>query len=119
MLSPPREAWRGAARREFCRRETASANSPEAAANIAPFAVTMVFIGLLQSLAFWVLASRWLKTSLLYGALGLAYWLVLFNVGKTPAALLHAMPLASVTAFIILFAAWLSGMRRHRVLKTD
>ena len=31
--------------------------SPEAAANIAPFAVTMVFVGLLQALSFWVLAA--------------------------------------------------------------
>jgi hypothetical protein len=89
-------------------------NTPEAAASIAPFAVTMVFVGLLQSLAFWVLASRWLKTSILYGALGLGYWLVLLNVGKTPAALLHAMPITSAFAFVVLFIAWLNAMRQHR-----
>ena len=63
-------------------------DTPEAAANILPFAVTMVFVGLLQSLAFWVLASRWLKTSLLYGALGLGYWLVLLFAGCVH----HAQP---------------------------
>lgn len=93
--------------------------TPEAAANIAPLAVTMVFVGLLQSLAFWALASRWLKTSLLFGALGLGYWLTLFYFGKTPAALLHAMPITAATAFVILFIAWCTGMRRHRVLKAD
>ncbi len=88
-------------------------NTPEAAANMVPFAVTMVFVGLLQSLAFWVLASRWLKTSLLYGALGISYWLVLLGVGTTPATLLHAMPLAAATAFAVLFIAWFKGMSKH------
>ncbi len=88
--------------------------SPEAAAFLSPFALTMVFVGLIQSLAFWVLASRWLKTSILYGALGIGYWFVLLKVGKTPMAMLHAMPVAAGIAFIVLFIAWLIGMRQHR-----
>lgn len=93
--------------------------SPEATAFISPFAVTMVFVGLLQSLAFWVLASRWLKTSLLYGALGVGYWLALLGFGKTPGALLHVMPIAAGIAFAVLFAVWLYNMRRQHSNKPD
>ena len=93
-------------------------NTPEAAANIAPFAVTMVFIGLLQSLAFWTLASRWLKTALLFGALGVSYWLVLLVVGKNPTALLHAMPVAAGTAFVIMLVAWFYEMRQQPTTAT-
>lgn len=88
-------------------------NTPEAAAMIGPFSVTMVFVGLLQSLAYWVLASRWAKISLLYGALGVTYSLALLALGKSPAALLHAMPVAAGAAFIVLFFAWFIAMRRH------
>jgi hypothetical protein len=88
-------------------------NTLEAATYVAPFAATMVFIGLLQSLAFWALASRWLKISILYGVLGAAYWLVLLMVGKTPEALLHAMPIAAGIAFAVMLAAWLLAMRRQ------
>ena len=93
--------------------------TPAAAAFLAPFALTMVFVGLLQSLAFWVLASRWLKTSLLYGALGAGYWLVLLALGKTPAALLHVMPLAAAAAFVVLFIVWLNVMRQTRAARAD
>lgn len=85
--------------------------SPEALAFIKPFAVTMVFVGLLQALAYWVLASRWLKTSLLYGALGVCYWIVLLLIGKTPALLLQTMTFATGAAFVIMLVAWLRGMR--------
>jgi hypothetical protein len=88
--------------------------TPEAAAMIGPFAATMVFVGLLQSLAYWVLASRWQKTALLYGGLGLAYWLALLVFGKTPTALLQTMSVAAGTAFIILFIIWFGIMRRHK-----
>ena len=88
-------------------------NTPEAATYVAPFAMTMVFIGLLQSLAFWALASRWLKISILHGVLGVAYWLVLLMVGKTPEALLHAMPIAAGSAFAVMLVAWLLAMRRR------
>ena len=59
-------------------------SSPEAEAMIGRLSVTMVFVGLLQALALWSLASRWLKISLSYGALGLAYWLTLLACGRTP-----------------------------------
>jgi len=73
-------------------------------------AVTMVFVGLLQALAMWALASRWVKIALLYGGLGLAYWLVLFGLGKSPAALLQVMPPAAGIAFAILCSIWLVAM---------
>jgi hypothetical protein len=88
--------------------------TPEAAAMVGQFAATMVFVGLLQSLAYWVLASRWQKTALLYGGLGLAYWLALLFFGKTPTALLHTMSTAAGIAFIILLIIWFSIMRRHK-----
>jgi hypothetical protein len=87
--------------------------SPEAAAMIGRLAVTMVLVGLLQSLALWSLASRWLKISLLYGALGIAYWLVLLTWGKTPEALLQAMPFTAGAACVIVFVAWWQTMCRH------
>jgi hypothetical protein len=88
--------------------------TPQAAEMVSPFAVTMVFVGLLQSLAYWALASRWQKTSLLYGGLGLAYWLALLVLGKTPAALLQTMFAAAGTAFVILFIVWFVILRRHK-----
>jgi hypothetical protein len=88
--------------------------SPEAEAMIARLSITMAFVGLLQSLAYWALASRWSKISLLYGALGLGYWLTLLAVGQTPAALLQTMPVAAGIAFGALFFIWLSAMRRHK-----
>jgi hypothetical protein len=88
--------------------------TPQAAEMVSPFAVTMVFVGLLQSLAYWALASRWQKTSLLYGGLGLAYWLALLVLGKTPAALLQTMFAAAGTAFAILFIVWFVILRRYK-----
>ena len=81
---------------------------------IAPLIVTMVFSGLLQGLAMWSLASRWLKISVLYGLLGLAYWLILFIAGKTPATLLRIMPVAGGIAFVGLFVVWFIILYRHR-----
>ena len=88
--------------------------TPQAAGMVSPFAVTMVFVGLLQLLAYWALASRWQKTSLLYGGLGLAYWLALLVLGKTPAALLQTMFTAAGTALAILFIVWFVILRRHK-----
>ncbi len=90
-------------------------NTPEAAEMISPFALSMVFVGLLQAIGTWALASHWIKISLLYGALGLAYWAALFIFGKTPTDLLHAMPIASGMAFAILFITWFAAMRKHRI----
>jgi hypothetical protein len=89
-------------------------NTPAAAAMIGPFAATMIFVGLLQAFALWALASRWLKISLLYGALGLGYWLTLLALGKSPAELLQTMPVAAGAAFVILFFVWLMAMRRQK-----
>jgi len=74
----------------------------------------MVFVGLLQALALWALASRWMKISLLYGALGLGYWLTLLFLGKRPAALLHVMPATAGVTFFILFFVWFAALRRHK-----
>jgi hypothetical protein len=87
--------------------------SPEAEAMIVRLSVTMVFVGLLQALALWSLASRWLKISLSYGALGLGYWLTLLAIGKTPADLLRVMPVAAGIAFGVLLLIWLATLRRH------
>jgi hypothetical protein len=91
-------------------------NTLEAADMIEPLATTMVFVGLLQALAIWALASRWLKIALLYGGLGLAYWLLLLCLGKSPADLLRLMPTAAGIAFGILFVFWMIAMRTG---KTD
>jgi hypothetical protein len=76
--------------------------------------VTMVFVGLLQAMGTWALASRWTRIALIYGALGIAYTALILIVGRTPAVLLHVMPLAAGTAFVILFVIWLVAMRRHK-----
>lgn len=93
--------------RSLCVKIILGRASPEAEAMIGRLALTMVFVGLLQSFAMWALASRWIKISLLYGVLGAAYWCLLLVAGKTPAALLHVMPVAAGIAFAIVFAAWL------------
>ena len=90
-------------------------NTPEAAAMIGQLAVTMVFVGLLQALAMWALASRWLKISLLYGVLGLGYWLTLLILGKSPADLLLVMPITAGVAFGVLFLVWLIALRTHKI----
>ena len=86
--------------------------TPEAAAMVGPFALTMVFVGTMQSLALWSLASRWFKSSLLYGGLGLAYWITLLHVGKSPTLLLQAMTIASGAALGALLVVWMVTMRR-------
>ena len=88
--------------------------TPEAAAMIGQFAMAMVFIGLLQVLAQWALASRWTKTAMLFGVLGIGYWLALLVVGNTPASLLHTMPVAAGVALGVLLVTWLIMMQRHR-----
>ena len=100
--------------RDFCVKLIMGRSAPEAEAMIARLAVTMVFVGLLQALALWALASRWMKISLLYGALGLGYWLTLLFLGKSPPALLHVMPATAGVAFFILFFVWFVALRRHK-----
>jgi hypothetical protein len=99
--------------RDFCVKLILG-SSPEAEAMIAQLAVTMVFVGLLQALAFWALASRWTKISLLYGVLGLGYWLTLLLLGKSPVDLLRVMPVTAGIAFFILFLVWFATLRRHK-----
>ena len=89
-------------------------NTPQAAGMIAPLSVTMIFVGLLQAVGTWALASRWLKISLLYGGLGVGYWLALLTLGKSPARLLQTMPVAAGIAFAILFYLWLVMMLGHK-----
>jgi O-antigen/teichoic acid export membrane protein len=88
----------------------AGSPAPESAALIGRLAVTMIFVGLLQSLGMWSLASRWFGVSLLYGALGLAYWLAMLWTGKSLVLLLKVMPIASGAAFAILFVFWLAAL---------
>lgn len=88
-------------------------DTPEAAMMIGPLAFTMIFVALLQALAMWALASRWIKIALLYGGLGLAYWITLLCLGKSPAELLSAMPIAAGISFGTLFFFWLGAMRRR------
>jgi len=94
-------------------------NTPEAVAMICQFSITMVFVGLLQALAFWALASRWLKIVLLYGGLGCTYWLTLLCLGKSPADLLRLMPAAAGIAFVILFVSWVMAMRKGNALSLE
>lgn len=88
--------------------------TPEAASMIQPFSITMAFFGMSQAMAMWALASRWIKICVLYGILGIGYWLVLFFFGKNANALVHTMPIASGVAFAVLFATWLISMKQHR-----
>jgi len=107
--------------RNFCVKLIFGRPAPEAAAMIAPLAMTMVFVGLLQALAMWALASRWLKIALLYGGLGLAYWITLLCLGKSPEDLLRVMPVTAGIAFGAVFLIWLVAMRGHKTetLKSD
>jgi hypothetical protein len=96
--------------RELCLKIMAR-NTPEVAAMVTPLAVTMVFVGLLQGLGVWALASRWTRVTLAYGAVGLAYWLGLLAWGTSRAALLRLMPIAAGAAFAAVFVLWLATMR--------
>jgi O-antigen/teichoic acid export membrane protein len=53
---------------------------PEASAMIPRLAMTMIFVGLIQALGMWALASHWLKVGFLYGVLGVVYWATLLGV---------------------------------------
>jgi hypothetical protein len=90
-------------------------NTPEAAGMIGQLSITMVFVGLLQALAMWSLASRWIKLSMLYGGLGIAYWITLLCLGKSPADLLRVMPVAAGVAFGAVFLIWLIAMLTHKI----
>jgi hypothetical protein len=98
--------------RGFCL-ELFNRNTPEARGMIGRLAITMVFVGLLQAIATWSLASCWTKTLLLYGALGVGYWTLILVAGKTPALLLDIMPFAAGFAFLVMFIAWIATMRQQ------
>jgi hypothetical protein len=85
--------------------------TPESAAMLVPLAITMAFVGLMQALATWSLASRWFKLSVLYGITGLTYWLVLLHWGKSPAEMLRLMPPIAGSAFALLLVSWLITMK--------
>jgi O-antigen/teichoic acid export membrane protein len=87
-------------------------NTPAANAMITPLVWTMVSVGLIQAFAWWALASRWLKLALLYGALGLSYWLTLMLMGNTPDNLLRIMPGAAALAMALLFTGWFLTLRK-------
>lgn len=89
-------------------------DTPEACEMIQYLVVSMVFVGLLQAVGTWALASRWSRISLTYGALGLGYTALIMTRGNTPARLLHIMPVATAVAFVILFVVWFTAMRRHK-----
>ena len=59
---------------------------PEASAMIPRLATTMIFVGLIQALGMWALASNWSKMGLLYGTIGVAYWVALLRVAHQAAA---------------------------------
>jgi len=92
--------------------------TPEAAAMVSRLAVTMAFVGMLQAVGMWALASRWLKVALLYGASGLGYWLVLLAWGRSPSVMLQLMPAAAAAAFGLVFVSWLAAMRSSHPRKT-
>lgn len=98
--------------RDFCVRIVRGGESPEAAAMIAPLALTMVFGGLLQALGMWALASRWLKLAGLYGVLGLGYWITLLSFGTTPQNLLRLMPVISGAAVGVVLVFWIGAMKQ-------
>jgi O-antigen/teichoic acid export membrane protein len=96
---------------------------PEASAMIGPLAITMIFVGLIQALGMWALASHWLRMGVLFGGLGLGYWGVLLGVARqsassaghiAPSVLLKLMPTASGIGFVVMLIAWLIALRKSR-----
>ena len=86
--------------------------TPEAAAMVSRLAVTMAFIGLMQAVGMWALASRWLKVALsLWGVragllVGALAW------GTSPPVMLQLMPVAAGVGLwpAVSFRGW-SAMR--------
>ncbi len=97
--------------REFWVKMIFGRPAPESAAMLQPLTVTMAFVGLMQALGMWALASRWFRVALLYGLCGITYWALLLHFGKTPDALLRIMPVAAGVAFGLLLISWLATMR--------
>ena len=81
----------------------------EAAHMIIPFSIAMVLIGLNQAVGMWSLADRTFKIAILYGVLGVAYWITLLTLGRSPTALLTAMPIGAGVSFCVLCLCWLAN----------
>ena len=110
---------------------------PATSAMIPPLAVTMIFVGLIQALGMWMMASNWVKAVLFYGAIGVAYWATLLGVASRayraapiywgpsldpvallkipgsipPATLLHIMPVIAGAGFVVMLIAWIAALR--------
>ncbi|HTD67951.1 MAG TPA: hypothetical protein VK846_15610 [Candidatus Limnocylindria bacterium] len=104
--------------RDLCVRLLRGENMPDTSAMIGPLAITMIFVGLIQALGMWAMASNWIKTSFFYGILGAAYWVILLRVGKTPSALLQTMPVIAAVGFIAMLVVWLVSLRRDKAAGT-
>ena len=100
--------------RGFCVHLIWGHSSPEAEMMIGHLAVAMTFVGLLQALAQWSLASRWSKVAFLYGGLGVIYSTMLYLCGHSVDGLLLTMSLAAGGALAVLFGFWFYTMLRHR-----
>jgi O-antigen/teichoic acid export membrane protein len=85
--------------------------APEAALMVSRLALAMVFVGLIQMLGMWALASRWTRVAVLYGVVGFGYWLTLLLAGTSLERLLQIMPAAAALGFVILFGAWYIAFR--------
>jgi hypothetical protein len=72
----------------------------------------MVLLSLNQAIGMWSLANRWRGMAILYGVVSFCYWLALLLTGRTPSALLLAMPIGAGLSFCILCACWLAGRFR-------
>jgi hypothetical protein len=105
--------------RGLCVKTILGHHSPIAEGMIWPLSSTMVVVGLLLALAQWSLASRWSRVTLLFGGLGIAYWLFLMvweqvgGPGPSGTRLLSVMPVAALMSLAVLFGFWLRRMRRH------
>jgi hypothetical protein len=97
--------------REFWVKMIFGEATPQSAAMLGRLAVTMAFVTLTQALAMWALASRWFKVAVLYGACGVAYWLILLRWGKSTEEMLRLMPVAAGLAFGLVLIAWVITMR--------
>ena len=100
--------------RDFCVQLLFKQPFPLANAMVSRIAFTMIFVGLIQALGMWALASHWLKIGILYGVLGLTYWIILLVFGKTPTVLLQIMPVAAACSFTVMLCAWIIGLRKSR-----
>jgi len=107
--------------RDLCVKLIFSRPFPEASAMILRLATTMIFVGLIQALGMWALASHWLKVGLLYGVVGAAYWATLLTVARqatppganlSPNILLNVMPITAFAGFAIMLVAWIVMLRR-------